>query len=93
MEVRVLANIVTRDVRTVSGQNVRHIGKETDLDPWNCTPVQVKEAMCTNVRKVDEQDKWRLPYLEKLLANRGEQLYDAMDTTELSALIDFLCVN
>ena len=36
---------------------------------------------------------WRLPYLEKLLANRGEQLYDAMDTTELSALIDFLCVN
>ena len=60
MEVRVLASIVTRDVRTVSGQDIRHIGRETDLYPWNCSRVQVNEAMCMKVRKVDEQDKWGL---------------------------------
>ena len=49
--------------------------------------------MAMKVRKVEELDMWRLPYLEKLLAKRGENHYDTKDTTELTTLIDSLCVN
>ena len=63
------------------------------LIPGNCSPVQVKKAMAMKVRKVEELDMWRLPYFGKLLAKRGEDHYDAKDTSELTALIDSLCVN
>ena len=88
-----LACIVTRDVRTPTGHNIYHIGKEIDLDPWSCSTLQVREAMAKKVRKVEKLDMWRLPYLEKLLAKRGEDHYDAKDTTEFTTHIDSLCVN
>ena len=49
--------------------------------------------MAKKVRKVEKLDMWRLPYLGKLLAKRGEDHYNAKETAELTALIDSLCVN
>ena len=42
---------------------------------------------------VPGQDTWRLPFLGKLLALRGEHHYQCLDTTQLTEQIDTLCVN
>ena len=78
MEVSVLANIVGRDVRTTTGSNLHLIGNVTGLDPWRCFDSQVKRVMKEKLVKVPEMDKWRLPYLGKLLEQR---------------LIESVCVN
>ena len=43
-EVQVLANIVARDIRSVTGKNLAYIEQETGLDPWRATSVQVKDS-------------------------------------------------
>ena len=40
-----------------------------------------------------EQDQWRVPYLGKLLEQRGELHHQMMDTAELTELIESLCEN
>ena len=42
---------------------------------------------------VPQQDKGRLLYLEKLLAQRGEMYYGMDDTAQLTELIDSICLN
>ena len=38
-------------------------------------------------------DQWRLPFLGRLLAERGEKFYLCEDTNWLTEQIDALCVN
>ena len=93
MEVSVLANIVARDIRTTTGSNLALIREVTVLDPWSCSSGQVRKVLGEVESEVPAQDQWRIAYLEKLLAQRGEWHYQLKDTTELTELIDSLCVN
>ena len=92
-EVSVLAHIVARDVRTNTGNNLQHVQEMTGLDPWSCFGSQVKKVMNEKLAQLPQPDEWRLPYLGKLLEKRGEKYYKVEDTTELTELIDSLCVN
>ena len=65
----------------------------TGLDPWCCLGSQVKRVMWEKLADLPEQDKWRLPYLGKLLEQRGDLYYQLEDTSELTELIDSLCLN
>ena len=93
MEVSVLAHIVARDVRTTTGSNLHHVKEMTGLDPWCCLGSQVKRVLGEKLADLPEQDKWRLPYLGKLLEQRGDLYYQLEDTSELTELIDSLCLN
>ena len=93
MEVVVLTNLVARDVRTTTGGNLHHIREVTGLDPWTCSPKEVKRVLGEKLGQVPDLDEWRLPYLGKLLEERGERHYNMEDTTELTKLIDSLCIN
>jgi hypothetical protein len=93
MEVSVLAHIVSRDVRTTTGSNLRHVQEMTGLDPWCCLGSQVKKVLGEKLADLPEQDEWRLPYLGKLLEQRGDFYYQLEDTSELTELIDSLCLN
>ena len=93
MEVSVLANIVARDIRTTTGSNLALIREVTVLDPWSCSSGQVRKVLGEVESEVPAPDQWRIAYLEKLLAQRGEWHYQLKDTTELTELIDSLCVN
>ena len=93
MEVSVLSHIVARDIRTTTGSNLALIREVTALDPWCCTGGQVRKVLGEEQAEVPAQDEWRLVYLEKLLAQRGEWHYELRNTTELTELIDSLCVN
>ena len=65
----------------------------TGLDPWTCSPKQVKIVMSERLGQLPEQDKWRLTYLGRLLEERGEKFFSMEDTIQLTELIDSLCVN
>ena len=93
MEVSVLSHIVARDIRTTTGSNLSLIREVTGLDPWCCTSGQVRNDLGEKQAEVPAQDEWRLVYLGKLLAERDEWHYELRDTSELTELIDSLCVN
>ena len=62
---------------------------------WTCTSRQVKVAL----EKVDKlavvpgHDQWRLPFLARLLTERGEKYYLSEDANWLTEQIDALCAN
>jgi hypothetical protein len=93
MEVVVLANLVARDVRTTTGANLHYLTEMTGLDPWQCSPKDVKAVMAEKQVELPDQDKWRVPYLGRLLEERGERFHYMEDTMEITELIDSLCVN
>jgi hypothetical protein len=88
-EIRILANLAGRDVGSVTGANLLNIGTEFDLDPWTCSPGQLKEKY--NFYQVPAEDEWRLPLLVKLLNQRMEMRACDEATTTISELIDSLC--
>ena len=93
VEVSILAHIVARDVRTTTGSNLNLIHDLTAQDPWCCSSSKVKEVLEGKLAQMPSQDAWRLPYLGKLLEQRGEQHFQMSDTSELTELIDSICLN
>ena len=93
VEVSILAHIVARDARTTTGSNLQLIRELCGLDPWSCSSGKVKEVLGNRLVHVPTQDLWRLSYLGKLLEQRGESYYQMGDTSELTELIDSICVN
>ena len=93
MEVVVLANLVARDVRSNTGANLHFVREMSGLDPWSCSPKDIKKVLSEKVADLPDQDKWRLPYLARLLEERGERFHSMEDTTEITELIDSLCSN
>ena len=85
----VLANIVARDVRSVTGKNLHFIERESGLDPWKSSPSSVREMLPNS--EVPEADMWRLPLLCKYLYLRQEMKMKSENTEEITILIDSLC--
>ena len=92
MEVAVMAGVAMRDIRTVTGSN---LSLETGIDPINGSLSKLKYELGLNTVSAPDLDKWRVDYLGKLLAERGEAFYRADESLvlRLSNLIDSLCVN
>ena len=94
-EVRVLANIVAKDVRTTTARNLRLLEEETEGLTWVASNLRVKDMLIRGEPKVPESVKWRLPYLGKLLEQRDKLVYEGMeDSVEVvyvQSLIDSLC--
>jgi hypothetical protein len=91
--VSVLSHIVARNVRTTTANNLHLIREMTGLDPWSCLGNKVKKVLGDKPAEVPQQDSWRLLYLEMLLDQRGEMYYRMEDTTQLTELIDSICLN
>ena len=49
--------------------------------------------MAERLKPVPEQDLWRIEYLSKLLESRDEDHHLMLDTTDITDLIDSLCIN
>ena len=81
-EVALVANLVGRDVQSTTGKNIARLPEETGLNPWVATPFMIKKVLTENEATVPEEDKWRLPLLEKLILQRyamENQLEDTKD--------------
>jgi hypothetical protein len=69
-EVSFMANLVGRDLRTVTGRNLPFLNDESGLDPWTESPARVKSVLSKRQDQVPVGEEWRLPYLGKLLEQR-----------------------
>ena len=94
-EVSFMAYFTARDLRTVTGRNLRFVRDESGLDPWTESPARVKKVLAEIRDDVPTGDEWRLPYLGKLLEQKQRAHYGGFtaETERLSGLIDSLCMN
>ena len=96
-EVSFMACLVGRDLRTVTGRNMRLLQAESGLDPWVQTPAIIKKVLREKEESlaVPHGDEWRVPYLALLLEQKQTAHYAAMEreVERLSELIESLCIN
>ena len=94
-EVAIMANIVTRDIRSNTGSNVSFIRQQTGLDPTLSSPREIKQALSDIKVEPNVSDQWRVCFLAKLLAERGEFHYQRDDSSanNITLLINSLCIN
>ena len=95
-EVATLVNLVSRDVRSCTGSNIRFITEQYGKDPW----VESSGSIRSGLREkeavhVQDQDKWRVGYLGLLLAQRQSWKYMGAEDEEeeVQNLVDSLCIN
>ena len=96
LEVVTLVNLVSRDIRSCTGSNIRFITEQSGKDPW----VESSSIIRSGLREkeavhVQDQDKWRVSYLGLLLAQRQSWKYMGAEDEEeeVQNLVDSLCIN
>ena len=73
---QILSRLCARDIRTNTGSNLSHIKSLTGLDPMEYGGHKIKDELRTVLRaEVPANEKWRVLYLPKLLANRSMAFY------------------
>ena len=95
-EVSTVARICARDLRSNLGSNLSLIQRETGLDPWVSSRLQMKDCLKTHVcSKVPTEDSWRPQFLVKLLSARLESHYggDVEEVSRLTNMINGLVIN
>ena len=95
-EVQVLSRLVSRDIQTVTGKNLRYIEEVSGLNPWNSSKAKMKAVLiASEVVEVPVRDEWRLPYLSSLISQRREAHLLALEDEEarLTELIESLVKN
>ena len=93
-EVAMMANLVSRDVRTTTGANLKLIQEASGLPIWGTSQEKLREALrVEEAVMVLKCDKWRVPYLSKLLEHCQELYYRGEDVKENDDLINSLCIN
>ena len=96
LEVRVISRLAARDLRSNLGSNLCLLKEKSGLDPWTTSKMTMKKCLrqsCVTV--TPESEKWRLPFLEKLLNARLSSYYSCDDEVkkQLSEFIDSLVKN
>ena len=94
-EVSFMAHMVGRDLRTVTGRNLRLVQDESGLCPWQDSSGRVKKVLTSKRVDIPAGDQWRLPYLGLLLEQRQHAHYGGhFDEEErINGLIESLCIN
>ena len=95
-EVSVMVNLAARDIRSITGSNMRLLVESTGLNPWEFGGRRFKEELLKMEKvAIPEADCWRIRYLAELLEQRQESFYQANEeeVQRLSLLIDSLCIN
>ena len=87
--VQLLANVLFRDVRSITGKNLHLIESKYGLDPWTASEESVRKALKKN--PVPDQDMWRLPLLCQFIMKRQDMEVILESTEDITNLINSLC--
>ena len=90
-EVRILSGIVSQDIQSNTGRNLHNIATLFNLNPRQDHVNSFKDKNIGNT--TPEEDKWRLPFLVKLLDKRSELFTCEEDTANIDELIESLCAS
>ena len=88
-EVRIMATVFSNDIQSVTGRNLANIHNLFNLDPGR-DPLSSFKAAAVGYQ-TPESDKWRLPFLRKLSAQRRELSDYENDVATIEELIESLC--
>ena len=88
-EIKLLANIVSRDPNSVTAKNIKYIKELTDLSVWDFSSWRIKEEL--PVKTVPEGEEWRLGLLRKLMDLRRCKNVCVEDSKKISAMLESLC--
>ena len=88
-EVAIMAEISSRDARTVTAANIRNINCLTKLNCVTESSLLVKRAL--PVTEVPEKESWRIGLLDILLRQRSELEKDGSDSKRVNAMLASLC--
>ena len=91
LEVRVVANLASMDIRAATGSNLFGIRRECKQDTTLKSMAHVKHLILESKSTVPEPDEWRVGCLKKYLQDRYLLLAKLEDTTDIDSLIDSLC--
>ena len=95
-EVKVMARLSARDLRSNLGSNISLIESMTGGNPWTMNKYECKKFLRAREKSgVPPADTWRLSYLWRLLTERLEAYYRGEDDNykRLTILIDSLVIN
>ena len=88
--------MISRNVRSSTGANLREIRDLSGKDPWVDSPTAIKAALVhAEIVQIQDMDKWRVRYLGVLLEQRMEWNYLGSEDEKkaVQKLIDSLCIN
>ena len=88
-EVKLLANVVSRDPRSNTYQNLKHVEALSGLSPWDFSTGRIKAEL--PVLKVPEGELWRLGLMTNFLRMREEKNMLNENTSRICAMMDSLC--
>ena len=75
-EVSILANLISRYKRSVTGKNISLVNTMSGCDGWVESPANVKASLHEAATvEIDDEDQWRVGYLGALLQQRQEWQY------------------
>ena len=67
-EVRVLFNLVARDLQTTTAKNIRFVQEESETEMWTVCPTKLKQALQSkSTVEIPGHDGWKVNYLATLL--------------------------
>jgi hypothetical protein len=95
-EVAILANLIARDRRSVTGKNVRLVMENSGAVVRSGSPAKIRAGLVeAELVEVAAVDKWRVNYLDTLLQPRQEWHYrgEKEEEEQIQTLIVSLCVN
>ena len=88
-EVKLLANIVSRDPRSNTNKNIKHVEAITGLSPWDFSTSRIKDKL--PVLEVPEKELWRLGMMTTLLRLREEKNLLNENTSSICSMVNSLC--
>ena len=88
-EVQFLVNIVSQDIRSTTARNLNLVSKETGKCLRNLSPKVVRELVRTP--GVPDRQLWRVNLLQRLLRDRRHLESLAMNTEDITDMINSLC--
>ena len=92
-EVRIMAKIAVRDIRTTTAKNLSFLEAESGGLTWAAPAWKIRESCTSQEPVVPELDSWRVPYLGKLLEQRDELVYQGETADNIQDLIELICIN
>ena len=89
-EVRVLFNLVSRDLQTTTARNMKFVMDKSETDVWTVSAGRLKQELHTNqLVDIPPQDKWKMRYMCSLL-NQMEEAKHLVQEDKLKELQDLL---
>ena len=75
-EVRVLFNLVARDLQTTTAKNIKFVEDSSGMDTWTVGLVKLKEALFNKqLVEIPHLESWKIEYLSSLLRQIQEAKY------------------